>query len=276
MQQHDSDFFPLSYTIPNTVRQFADRDIYVKKDNLGENFGKLRNILRDNFPNMQASRIELKKGFDEKKCNNVDDINVEKNVYFVIFPTGERISFSPSGITASNGAAITSKNARNLYGSEEFESCFADAVLTNNPTALFNLLQRYSKKNNTVNKQHLRENLYRKDIATNEYQPVEQNYNMDNFFQSAVDNYNNNKQAKPYMVHNSKKSYPEYKYDSYYGCVREPFTYKVPNGPELFIEEYYDMNSGCLDSKINYNRPIYYIQNGRYLIPVYQTQYYPY
>lgn len=162
---------------------------------------------------MQVCGIKLKRGFEEKECNDVYDINGEKNVYFVIFPAGERISFSPSCITASDGATITSKNARNLYGSREFKSCFANAVRTNNPMALFNLLQRYSIENNKVNKQHLSKNLYRKDIAANTYQPVEQNYNMDNFFQSAIDNYNNSEEARLFYIHNNTCEVNNYTYD---------------------------------------------------------------
>lgn len=266
---------------------------------LEENFGKLRKILRNNFRNMQTSRIELKKGLNEKKCNNVNDINLEKNVYIVTFPKGERILFFPSVIIASNGAAITPTNARDLYGSEEFELYFTYAALTNDTTALFNLLERYAK-NNTVNKQHLRENLYRKAVATNAYQPVEQNYNMDNSFQSAVDNYNNSSDARRFDIHNYTCGVKNHTFDSENNlCVGKPLKHNSCSCcPQVQYQEYeYEPQSGFIDNssivgralsledlynrrytgncynkncrRSVYKKALYFIQDGNDLIPVF-------
>ena len=296
MQQNDSDFFPLSYTMPNTVRKFADQDIYVKKDDLGENFDKLRDILRDNFLNMQTSGIELKKGFHEKNCNNVNDINGEKNVYFVIFPTGERISFSPSCISASNGANITSKNARNLYADQNFETKLTTAIETGDPQPLFGLLNEYSVKDRFVNNAHTRRNLYKKtqdNAHTTTYTPVEQNYNMENFYQNAVDNYKRSPEARTFEIRDYENRsrpgglYYEYEYDPANMCIRIPDkvgraqVYQDIHEDNLrkSIKQKYLQRKPILQydpwfdyyiRDITFPRPSYYVEYGSYLVPVYR------
>ena len=123
------------------------------------------------------------------KCDNKEDV-FKAHIYYLIFQNGGRISFTKSGITASNGACITSKNARNLYADTNFQEQLTSAIQTGDSSALLNLLSEYSGRDLTVNNKHTRENLYRKiqDNATNAttYTKVGEEYNMENFYKNNI------------------------------------------------------------------------------------------
>ena len=315
-------YTPLSDRLPDKIKQFADGDIYVKQDDLGENFDMLQGLLYRNFATMQNNGIELKitrtktdedwekeiKKMREKrlpeihipkppypkipitiKCDNKEDV-FKAHIYYLIFQNGGRISFTKSGITASNGACITSKNARNLYADPTFQAQLTSAIQTGDSSALLNLLNQYSKEDLTVNNKHTRENLYRKiqDNATNAttYTKVGEEYNMENFYKNAVDDYNHSKKARQFEIRDCENQsqtgrfYDEYEYDPVNIGVRHPE--KVNNA--LFYQDMYERDQRDLfnqrreydpelwNYEINFRRPSYFVDYGDYLVPVYQPQ----
>ena len=316
MPKENLGFHPLAQHMPDKVSKYADQDIYVKEDDLGENFDILRDLLYQNFATMKSNGIELKitrdrtkeeweKDIQKMKKNGLSDIHIPKppypkipiNIkckskgdmnnayaYYLTFQNGDRITFTKSGIAASNEVCITSKNARNLYADTEFQTQLTSAIQTGKPQPLLNLLSQYSRQDRSVNNAHTKQNLYRK-TDKNTYTPVGQNYSMENFYQNAVDNYNHRPEAIPFEIRDCKnpsqtgRFYNEYEYDPVNICVRNPYivgraqVYKDMHEREQRnrfnqLREYYPK---LWNYEINFRRPLYFIDYGSYLVPVYQS-----
>ena len=248
---------------------------------------EVEKMRRQRLPEIHIPKKPFPKIPVTKTCNSQEDI---QNAYtycltFPTFPNEYRISFLESGVTTSDGDCINGYNASQLYKSDEFATNFTAAIQRNDPQLLSGLLQTYKRQDNEVLRNNLRQNLYRKDRRTGEYKHVEKNYNLDNFFQSAVNKYNNNNPSQNIEIRTSKnpsepgKIYNKFQYDRANGRVNYSDMYQNA----LFYQDMHEREQRnrfnqlreydpkLWNYEINFRRPLYFIDYGSYLVPVYPS-----